>query len=217
MKNLFKAQRYINIISILVILVLGEACSSNPQKKETENIKTDIVNALEQNSINFVHFSFEEWVNEKCKQYSFSEEKASLIKEAFSKFQNRVNLYIPENTEYSIDFFDNEEDWVEYSNNILMGYISLKSLEQILNIDIMSYNTDNVNNTNVRIKTININYPQIILSVSSKEYIKGMFTQIDMLDIKKKEKKQKYYEVISSEILRNYSLEIERQDVFSQL
>jgi hypothetical protein len=126
-------------------------------------------------------------------------------------------LYIPENTEYSIDFFDNEEDWVEYSNNILMGYISLKSLEQILNIDIMSYNTDNVNNANVRIKTININYPQIILSVSSKEYIKGMFTQIDMLDIKKKEKKQKYYEVISSEILRNYSLEIERQDVFSQL
>lgn len=159
-------------------------------------------------------FDFDKWVDGLCASLDDNSIE-TVLKKSLDIYHMRLTSFISNQKLTSPDFLTKEDQYQEFVNSIIMGKLSAKSLEQIINtqIDDLVANSPDLRIPHIFLSHFDSSY---ILPEESVKSIISMFEATENIDISKKEKKELLGNYIVSEVLRNICNNLDIQDIENQ-
>lgn len=204
---------HITILFGTTLLLTGCSCSSSKKDTKEPELKSKTCTIKESN-ISYNTFIFDKWLNDYCTSIN-NEDVESILRKSFETYNMRLLSFLQEQSYNSIDFLTENDTFIEFLNSIIMGKVSAKSLEQIINTQVDKLI---VSNPNLRIHHVyleNLDKSSILPS-QSVEYLLQRLEDIENMDISKKERKIMRTNEIHQEILRNICKFINEQNLINQ-
>lgn len=202
-----KVAHYISLFLLGSLLnVFFISCKNNP---DTENsVPENSNNEKQESCMTDDYWNYKEWLRYYAAVIPISEENIKILTDSFEIFEMRIISYISENVKFSLNFINDE-----FTNDLSIGELSIKSLEQIINTQIDFLN--DLNSCRI-LKRISLHYPESTFTFSRESLLRinDSYTEIDKSDLKKKEKKRLFQQKVTEEILNTYIEECSRQNIF---
>ena len=206
-----KIWRFSAVLIILTgLLSLSScSCSSSEEKKMKKTRKKELKQEMQSKE-----FSVAEWQKSVSRKARLSEDELQILEKVMDSYTVRLEGHVSEDVRYSTKFLG--KDLHEFTDEIRVGRLSIKTFEQLLNIEIDRYNAQC---NERRIGRIRLDYiaQDNILTSESVSMLTKRFEEIDKMDKKSKEKKKLWKKAVTEELVRNFCEELDRQEIHKQL
>lgn len=202
-----KSAHYISIFLLICIWNLFFISCKNNSNKATDAKETPIIS---QNKplVEEEYRNYKEWLIYHRKFHSIPDETFDILNGSFEIFERRVSNYVSKNISFSLNFLNEE-----FTNDLSIGELSIKSLEQIINTQIDILNDDKSARV---LERVSLKYPESLFAFPHNSLIRinEAYKAIEESDLKNKEKKHLFQQKITDEILYTYTIECSRQNIF---